>query len=285
MKQLHSRILYSLSLPMACQALTNSNKQCRNWSCVDSKYCSSHQDYSPEVHKERWFKRYILGQGSFPFHYRFSPLSMRKVIEEPLRRGEIVLTKQDILRIPVRDWYIDTFLLLVSLGVLNPSDHDQLYNQSLRYYYRVTATGLDQRHVATCREIEQTLIAPSGERLFQYFKDIPKLHLRIRDYLFPFFIRSVTGLLDTDGAKELSWQSRETLDTLRVLYENELGADHPFTKALVQRWLPDLKELYATEKAIQKVKMDQCKEELMMNRWHPDRVWTYLNMGLDIDDM
>ena len=27
------------------------------------------------------------------------------------------------------------------------------------------------------------------------------------------------------------------------------------------------------------------KEELMMNRWHPDRVSKYLDMGIDVDDM
>ena len=68
-------------------------------------------------------------------------------------------------------------------------------------------------------------------------------------------------------------------------YEVELGEGHPLTRALVGRWLLDLKELYVAEKAIQKIKMDACKEELMMNRWHPRRVSWCLKQGLDIEDM
>ena len=75
------------------------------------------------------------------------------------------------------------------------------------------------------------------------------------------------------------------MDVLRSFYIEKLTDDHPLTKMLVQRWLPDLKELYQAEKAIQKIKMDQCKEELMMNRWHPNRVEKHLLMGLDVEDM
>jgi hypothetical protein len=50
-----------------------------------------------------------------------------------------------------------------------------------------------------------------------------------------------------------------------------LGNDHPLSIYYQSRVLPDLQELYNTEKQIQKAKMFYIQEDLMAATWHPDR--------------
>lgn len=132
--------------------------------------------------------------------------------------------------------------------------------------------------------IQKVFLTSSGAQLHNFLLTVPFIAKK-SESLSGFLSVSIPKLLDTEAAKELSWWSRADLDVIRIAFEKELGILHPLTQCLVQRWLLDLKELYVTEKAIQKIKMDHCKEELMMNRWHPSRVWWYLERGLDIDDM
>jgi len=271
--------------PMSCKAIKPNFKHCRNWACSDNGYCSSHKSYSSETHKERWFKRYILGIGQpLPFYWSFAEPQDQNVKEivRALKAGEIQLSKEDIQKIPNRDLYIDVYTLLVLFDLAKPSDHPLLLGRSLLYYLRFLSTGA--RLNTTTQVIRQSLILSTGQYLLAYLQSIPIFLKKTPEYL-DLFLRDVPTMLDSEAAKELSWRSRQELDVLRMVYEGKLGVDHPLTKTLVQRWLPDIKELYQTEKAIQKCKMDQCKEELMMNRWHPDRVGKYLLMGIDVEDM
>ncbi len=274
---------------MKCQAISRNLNPCSRHVADGEAYCPQHESYTPELHKQRWFNRYILGvqqySRSFYLLYPFSE-SHHQAIVKPLRSGEIVMTKEDIQAIPAERCYLDVYLLLVSLGVANPQDNPSLFNEAMRTYFTLFAWVPNPSPAYSLQqEIEKHLIGSSGFLLFEYLQSIPKVRFRDASYGNEFFFHTIPSLLETQGAKELAWFPHEALDRLRLLYERDLGVDHPLTKTLVQRWLPDLKELYETEKAIQKIKMDQCKEELMMNRWHPDRVSAYLEMGLDIDDM
>ena len=242
--------------------------------------------------KKEWIDTYILAAHGGPmFHYEFGNHVRREDICGPLLSGEIVLTKEDLRMIEdydyVLDGLIDVYVLLVSIGIFKARDSPILYQCAVDYYIRVSEMGY-RNYTRVCKEIETHLLASSGRLLRRYLKMIPKIVHRKAErspQFYRIFLESVPPLLETEAAKELSWDSKERLDKLRLLYQTLLGADHPLTKTLVQRWLPDLKELYATEKAVQKLKMNCCKEELMMNRWHPDRVWKHLEMGIEIEDM
>ena len=132
----------------------------------------------------------------------------------------------------------------------------------------------------------KTSVIEFSDKTFREFLMFAAIFGRGSEQKTQFLIDVIPSLLDGRGAKELSWWSRDALDAIRIYYEKVLGADHALTRCLVSRWLLDLKELYGTEKAIQKIQMDQCKEELMMNRWHPDRLTKYYEeYGIDSDDM
>lgn len=217
---------------------------------------------------------------------RFSVFDRRneKKILSDLESKRIVLTKEDILKIPAQDRYVDSYLLLMEHGFIPRGTHPSLELTTLWLYMRIISNFPINDLGLLRKLIEKTMILSSGEALYDFFLWISKALLN-RPRLTQKLIGHIPTLLDTEAAKELSWFPRDTLDNLRVEYEKILGKEHPMTRCLVERWLLDLKELYQAEKLIQKLKMDQCKEELMMDRWHPDRLDKYLSMGYDIDQL
>ena len=265
---------------MACQALTSTLKDCRNWSCLDSDFCYQHYDLSSEVLKDRWFKRYVMHWNRFTV---FNRRNEKKMLSD-LKSKRIVLTQTDILKMPAQERFVDIYLLFMEHGYVKRGTNAPLEFTALRLYMNIMTSYPQQELAALGNLIERNLILSSGQALYNFilWLSYPVLN---RTKLTTRMIEYIPTLLDTEAAKELSWVPRDHLDKLRVEYEKVPGKDHALTKCLVQRWLPDLKELYQTEKAIQKMKMDQCKEELMMDRWHPDRLQKYLDMGYEIDQL
>lgn len=267
---------------MACRAITYDLKMCRNWSVGESGLCSAHQDYTEELHKERWVDKHILCLHGTPYT-SYKPWVSIPILRSLLNQ-EIVLTKEDIARIPAEPVYLDIFVLLIEWGFAKPSDNPSLTVQGFRYFLEARSAGVNPVRGVFFQTLTRTLLLSSGAQLGWFFLALPNLIQETPAYE-EVALREMPLLLDTNAAKELCWWSKEALDGFRKLYELELGAEHPLTRALVGRWLLDLKELYVTEKQIQKIKMDACKEELMMNRWHPRRVSWCLKQGLDIEDM
>jgi hypothetical protein len=271
---------------MACCAIKKNLKDCRNWSTLESEYCHLHQKISPELLRLRWVKRFILGYGAPVFSFYWPNPSGQRILDD-IKSGRIVLTKDDLALIPKLDRYLDIYVFLVIHNIIVPSDNVSLHARCLAYFTNVmiqhqAQNGKDYPNRLTGL-IAETIILGSGELFYTFLmlaSNLAKNQSRLR-----FLMEFVPTLLDSGAAKELSWFPRDELDKLRLEYEKVLGADHPLTKCLVQRWLLDLKELYQTEKAIQKLKMDQCKEQLMMDRWHPDRLQKYLDMGYEIDQL
>lgn len=266
---------------MACIALKKNLEQCRNWSMLDCEFCHAHKEMTEQVLKDRWMRRYV-------YHWdRFTVFNRRneKEMIQDLKSGRIVLTKEDVCKIPPQQRYVDIYLLFVDHGFIKRGTHTFIETVALSLYMDILQNYPGQDGVRPLRQlIEKTLILSSGETLYKFMiiaSHVCKKQIRVTQNM----IEYIPMLLDTEAAKELSWFPRDHLDTIRLEYEKVLGVDHPLTRCLVQRWLPDLKELYQTEKAIQKMKMDQCKEELMMDRWHPDRLQKYLDMGYDIDQL
>jgi hypothetical protein len=248
----------------------------------DSEFCFSHRNMTKEIYKKRWFKRFILNS----LYLHAGPNAKQrahyiKKVLAPLLSGYITLTQADILNIPSQPRFVDIYLLLLEFGFVQRGFHRALESKIYWYYCYIVDNHIEN---ALSVYIEDQFILSSGKDFFDFLIWIGGTAMS-RPRLTSTMIQHIPTFLDSNAAKELSWFARDELDKLRIAYEKEPGKDHPLTRCLVQRWLLDLKELYQTEKAIQKIKMDQCKEELMMNRWHPDRVEKYLLAGIDIDDM
>jgi hypothetical protein len=259
---------------------------------LDSDYCYAHRKMTEHTKKLRWMKRFLIGMNRTPFYTVSWPFRGKQIVKD-LKEKVVVLTREDIQKIPVKEAYVDIYLLLLEHGFAHQGDHPRIefvaywFYVSILYNYpflrnprqEVQSTLGDLKVL-----LEKHLILSSGKALYKFLEFMGGT-AKGRVRLIPLLHTYIPSLLDSDAAKEMSWMSFDELDELRILYERELGKDHVLTKCLVQRWLLDIKELYQTEKAIQKMKMDHCKEELMMNRWHPDRLWKYLEMGYDIEQL
>lgn len=270
---------------MSCQALKSNLTRCRNWSCIDSEFCWQHENLSPEIVKSRWIRRYFYGDNGTTRYCYWTP-SVGEKIRHDLDSGLIVLTSTDIGNIPSRDRNIDIYLFLIKYGYAKATDNCDLLARSYWYFLdKSSVAAPNLLNFPLKEEICDVLILANHHTFFRFLKSLAKLCKNRARYV-GFATVEIPKFLDSAAAKELSWWSYQELDELRVCYEDELGRDHPLTKCLVQRWLLDLKELYHTEKAVQKIKMDQCKEEIMMNRWHPDRIMKmYEEYGLDVNDL
>ena len=251
---------------------------------LDNDFCYAHRRMTHSTVKRRWIRRYIRGTNVYPI-YTLSYTKQKSTIIRSLQSGRITLTPDDIRRVPAQSRYADIYLLLIEHGFFQPGTHPHLERAILGYYYFLLRHFPHNDLEPALRvAIEKYLLLYSGKTLYTFLLALASradhhegLTIKLAEHI-PTF-------LDSDAAKELSWYPRSDLDELRVVYEKHLGEDHSLTKCLVQRWLPDIKELYVTEKMVQKIKMDQCKEEIMMVCWHPSRVEKYLNMGLDPAEM
>ncbi len=278
-------ILFShLLKKMSCCALKSTYTPCRNWSLLESELCHVHQNMDPEVMKDRWFKRYVLGLTYTLFTYEKDWYD-RNLILGPLKSGRFTLTKEDILKIPNREKYIDVFLLLVEHGFIPRGVHLR-QESTCRWFFCFLMTDFPTKDPLPNlrKKLEELYVLHSGKVLYDFLIWLPYPLLN-RSRMTKRFRAYIPTILDSSAAKEPSWMPHKELDNIRLEYEKIIGHDKATQRCLVERWLPDLKELYQTEKQIQKIKMNHCKEELMMNRWHPDRVSAYLEMGIDLDDI
>ena len=275
---------------MSCSALTSNLHQCRNWTVIGQDFCHAHKSMTPSLIKERWIKKYILGENGNPL-YTIVSLAKKDKILSDLNSGFIKLTKRDIQKIPARDPFVDIYLLLIEHNFAHFGDHPKmevagLWLHQILIHHFPFADGSDYRRnkLTTLKhKLEQYLITSSGHSFYKFLQFLGKAAIG-RQNVQENMVLFVPTVLDSNGAKELSWYSYSELDSIRQEWIKR-KEDHPLLPVLVERWLPDIKELYHTEKAIQRIKMDHCKEEIMMNRWHPARVEKYLNMGIDAFDM
>lgn len=279
---------------MACRAINSNLTRCRNYHTMDSDFCRSHQGLFDHLHKRRMFRNYILGHGTHPYY--MGNKSRLQLILHVLYTRQLVLTKEDILNIPLKNKYLDIFVLLCQHDYAKPEDHPILMLRCFVYYW---CYPLNSEHRLTGNKdllnaIEEHIICKSGRSFFDFLCMLPKIEKTARRFWFDHgnLLIKMTEFVNqklefSEAARELSWWSRSTRQTLLDAYRtvHQLAENHPFVRCAVQRWLPDLDELHNTEKQIQFIKMDTVKEELMMNRWHPDRVSKLYEMGIDPDDM
>jgi hypothetical protein len=275
---------------MACCALKQNLSYCKNWSLLDGPYCHAHRCMDSRTFHERWFKKYIVGEHGTPPYTIIMPSKKGQILKD-LQSGLITLTKQDILKIPAKERFVDIYLLLLENNFAQFGDHPKLERAGLWLFqilvYHFPFENRTDFEKSTLQVLEKTiekhLILSSGKALYRFLEFVG-VAMQGRRRLKDLMVTYVPTLLETDAAKELSWYSFEELDKIRKEWDIHLK-DNSLKRCLTERWLPDIKELYKTEKQIQKMKMDHCKEELMMDRWHPDRVSKLLEAGIDPMDM
>jgi hypothetical protein len=272
---------------MACHAIKVNHigvltgKVCRNYRMEDSLFCFQHQSITPEEHKSRWFRKFILGSDGKRFLYNYDESKKQRILGD-LRDKVIVLTKKDIDMIPARRWFIDIYLLLLEHGHIEISDHGGLYVKALQYlsdfwYLGNNVLMLPFSPLAT--KIQEILITSSAETLLFFYKMLPTI-IKTATFQGDILLQRMisvsaylSNLEQSKAAKELSWIPFRS--ELLEEYKEKLGESHLLTNFLREVYLPCFLQLYTTEKQIQKATMDTCKEELIAYCWHPDRFQTW----------
>lgn len=241
-------------------------------------FCHQHREITPEDHKNRWFRKFILASDGKPFLYTYDEYKKTRILGD-LNDSIIHLTEDDIQRIPNRNKYMDIYLLLFENGYITLTNNNSaLYNRCLLYlsqflYRSNTSDFLPLSPLA--KKIREILLLQDATHLHFFLHFLPKFQadpsfqgdrLKTRMDSIAAFLMS---LLDSDAAKQLSWQP---------IQETLLGCftiKSPMTEFLQDIYLPALKVLNKTVKQAQKSRTNTFKEDLMIVCWHPDRFVDY----------
>lgn len=274
---------------MACHAIKANQagvltgKLCRNYHMEGSLFCYQHQDITPEEHKNRWFRKFILGSDGNRFLYSYDESKKGRILGD-LRDKIIVLTQEDIAKIPDRRWYIDIYLLLMEHGYigLKTNAHPQLYLKALVYlseFWVLTENRLLLPFSPLATKVKEILVASDAEHLYHFLQMLPAL-MKYQTFQGDLLLQRIVSmgaflseLLDTNAARELSW--RPFREQLFKHYKDKLGENHLLTSYMKDVYLHEFKQLYLFEKQMQKARTDTYKERLMAYCWHPDRFQTW----------
>jgi hypothetical protein len=281
---------------MACQAIKKDYTRCRCWAENGFTTCYQHRSIPPREKKKRWFNHYILARNknAFPFLYASAQSHRGKLVD--LESGEIVLTQEDVARIPPHARYSDIFSLLCARGYAEPSWNPQLRYRTIHhaitmFTFSTFSTTFQDYH----NKAFENYILPMLGKEQQIFGAQSLFYKHILSWSLQFLGQpeSVRHFLDVlmklDGAKAESLTRFE--EWLLPLYHNLLK--NPKTNEIEN---PVLKELYATLESYllgvlggtrQTFKHSICtrmnltKEELIVKTWHPDR---FMEWCLDQED-
>jgi hypothetical protein len=275
---------------MICNAvLKNSSgrliyNRCLSTCLGNSIFCQNHQDMTIEEYKRRWFDLFILGvDGHDPFFYSYNEKHKNRILED-LESGCIVLSVEDIERIPNKAKYIDIYLLLIEYGYidLEESNHVDLYCRCLKYLSDCISIEIPNRDFVIFgarKKIRDVLILKNTHHLYIF------LCMVLGFYKFPEFrgenlserlnrlLLFLKDIMKSDVGKEFLWGSISSLhESYKKLKKNE---ENCVLDYLFQEFIPLCRESLKQEKQKQKNRTDAFKEELMMVCWHPDRFVDY----------
>lgn len=253
---------------MACHAIKISNPHkwscCRHYPMDGSDFCFHHKDITPEDHKDRWIAKYILGRDGNTFFYSFAEQKKNRILRD-LNSKKIVLTDEDLLRIPTRKQYLDIYVLLVENGFVQVDQHRGLYLETLDYFLDTSA----MRNPMFLK-IRDEVVLKDGNHFHKFLQKIAYV-MKMTKYQqrFPEIQSLLVELLLSNAARELSWRPF-TSDLLKH-YTSCFGENHPIVLFLKDTYVPHFLRMYQQEKKLQQVRSEFFKEELMAYCWHPER--------------
>jgi hypothetical protein len=132
---------------------------------LDSDFCGSHRNLSPEVLKDRWLKRYVMHWNRFTV---FNRKDEKRILSD-LKSERIVLSDEDIQKIPVQQRFVDIYLLLMDHGYVKRGANARLEFTALWLYANLLTNYPNRLDIGALKElIERTLILSSGQALYDF---------------------------------------------------------------------------------------------------------------------
>jgi hypothetical protein len=258
---------------------------CRNFATNDSLFCASHQTLTSVELKIRWIDTFLVDG-----LYRYRGEMGAEHTLAPLRAGLFTLTQQDIKKInilPHNQGVIDIYLLLLRDGFCTPEDNIKAFLRLIQFYLTLRSVNAKSHYLWT---LTFEVLFNTSVALYEKSLDAilsmtsQKATATIRAYaLHPETQVLLRDILDTEIAHEWSWTSPKA--RYEEFFSKEPMPAPEMIEFMRTTFFPRIKEIYIEEKEVQKMRMDHCKEQLMMVCWHPDRIMNYLEMGYEMDDI
>ena len=220
---------------------------------------------------------FILGFNENRFLFNYHESNKDRILGD-LRDKVVVLTKEDIAKIPNNRWYIDIYLLLLEHRHIQIDYNVGLYKKAIQYlsdFWFLNNNEMMLPFSFLAKKIHEILITSSSQNLLTFYRTLPSI-MNMVSFQEPVLLQRIISLSkylsileETQAARELSWVPFRT--SLLEEYTTKLGKAHHLTTYFRDIYMPFFQELYKIEKQTQKAIMDTCKEELIAYTWHPDR--------------
>lgn len=249
-------------------------------------FCRHHQDISMEEHKQMWFDLFILGvNGHNPFLYKVYERNKQRILRD-LEMGAIVLTQEDIDKIPAKSKYIDIYLLLMEHGYIDIQENKNpdLYWKCLKYlseFLLLQSPTTLIKFSPAAEKIRDVLVLQNTENLYFFLCIVAGLDIfpAFKGEGFPKRVDALAvflkDLLSSPVGKDLLWSSFTPLLVEHYKGLPKEAGDNRLVEYLSEKFIPLCREFIKVEKQKQKDRIDVFKEELMMVCWHPDRFVEY----------
>lgn len=249
-----------------------------------SDLCSNHQNfYEKEIWIERFLSRnstkFLLGI-DYPEH-TFTR-RIQNVVEHSLNSGRIVLTKDDIKRLPDNRDYADIFTVMVKTGKINPTWNKRLVEHSVRVAMRGLSPHLLDLHLPV---LEQRIVP----FLRSPFLNDRQFYIVIVSCLLC-YRKNLEQVAAVDAVRYMENFVRELLNH-PVMEERILtGSDYikGLARAHTEEWnttlldtgfLDMLRQKQTALKAQKRARMMPHKEGIVKTVFHPDKVERWLEEG------
>lgn len=268
---------------MACLGIKANLGCCRNYACDDSYFCASHKTLGLATLKDRWIRRYFRR-----LLYNHRSEKAAEHVLAPLRAELFSISRQDLNMLNYRRLAgLDIYLILLREGIAQPEDNPALFTRVILFHLQLASLFAYTHNLFPLNQevlfntSQHLLEATLGVILSLSATSTPEVH---RVYaLHPRTQVVLRDALNTEVAEEWSWTNpMERLE--KMMIEDPKPATE-LVDFMRTTFFPRLRAMYKEQKEIQKARTDYFKEELMMNRWHPDRLMKYLEMGIDIEDI
>lgn len=274
----------------ACMGFTVEAKPCRNVRRTDGYFCNIHDSLGSHALKNRWIFHYFKRA-----YYCMNALcktqqdAFESRMLEPLRLGFFTLTNKDFDKscgFTPSGALIDIYIVLAKHDFIEIDVSPDMYHLCAEYPLRMMTYFAMTPNLVVPRDsipllicIEDTLVLKDGRTMSRFIEHL----ISYRNSLFylrrPSIFKYLLCLLRTPAGAEYIWSKN--------MISRPWGSQHTtdFEVFMDKEFLVAIESELSTQKRYRRLRSEIFKEELMQNRWHPDRVQHYFDLGLDIDDM
>ena len=213
-----------------------------------------------------WFDLFILGvNGHNPFLYKVYERNKQRILRD-LEMGAIVLTQEDIDKIPAKSKYIDIYLLLMEHGYIDiyEKKHPDLYWRCLKYlseFLLLQSPTTLIKFSPAAEKIRDVLVLQNTENLYFFLCIVAGLDVfpAFKGEGFPKRVDALAvflkDLLSSPVGKDLLWSSFTPLLVEHYKGLPKEAGDNRLVEYLSEKFVPLCREFIKAEKQSKRIEL------------------------------